>query len=1076
MSSPSIKQVFHRMNQEVDVRSLKPGEYRKLINGIPIQAKNSTNPVSDAITSLFGNALIANADLAGGTNKIIGGCEDRAGNRYFFFIWNNTPANNTIYQFKDGVITRVMRTDLFGFSSTDYVSADVMGDILEFTNNQSDIKKLDILKAIAGATYTPLDYEITLIKRPPQNPVTLALGYDEAVNSNNLAGNYFQFFQRYIYENNDVSIFGPASRISNSWTKPNTAHSYDVVAAEGKANIALTGSPKTIDGRSCIVGDTVLLINQTNPVENGLWVVAAGAWARSTNLPAGSTYLNYLTAYATGGIIDFFDTVWRLTGFPLVGTDPIYFTQIEGPNFLTVTQGETTPAIVIRREFGVRINGANEIIVYRTEDKGAYSASHTFYNDSYLFTVSDAEATTWNDSVPLKSRALKFANNRTFLFNNTEGYLHQTTGQVTLTASLITPTATRTYQSAKPGGTYSVGVVFFDQFRRHSGVKCISTIKIPDDATASYKINVGFGGISADVPSWAVYMSIVMTKCQNASFFIKNVTVDIYHFKVKADGTYQYGKDITTLGATGTAIDISCLTKQNQGYTFNLGDRIKIYSARALSQVIIDTPILSQNGRFIITRVLNELALSTSLTENYFFEIYTPKENVQEPFFETGWTFPTFLGTAYDIDGDVENTNRVFYRDTTAYSATDPYANEYVPSITATVRTHCMNAWIKNYGVWVRQLGPGRSMIKGQSLQILKKGYLRWGDPYIVNSQIFGLNTFGALNEQALAMENGAGIGLALAGQVLVAIHEVESAAVYVNQGYIKTSDQNSFLTQTDKVVGDVQKYLGGHGSIDQATIVEHEGVVYWLDRRKGCFVRRAQDGLTNISALYGMGGFVGFLCNLHDTLGANSQIISGWDPQYECYVTTFNDLTPGTCYTLYWHEKSNGWVCMPQFYSEFLGQLGQKQLAFKTGNLWSQTIDANYNKFFGVQYIRTVEWEISTRSLEAIWEAIEVDVETIYATAGTNEVIVSLYHVKGGIVQNQINYVDFKLRGSAWRSSFFRNMNDVAYGDVYSSKYKSSHNTRGQSAFLSITYNGTDANPMKSISVFFRPSLNTSQ
>lgn len=1074
--SQAHKQVFRRMNQDSDVRTLKPGEYRKLTNGIPVQAKSSQNAVSDVITSLFGNALVANADLAGGTNKIIGGIEDRAGNRYFFFVWNNTAANNTIYQYKNGVITRVMRTALFGWSSTDYVSADIMGDTLVFSNNQSDTFKLDVVKAIAGATYTPLDYEITLIKRPPQNPVTHALGYDETVNTNNLAGNYFQFFERYIYENNDVSIFGPASRISNSWIKPNTGTSYDVVAAEGKANITLTGSPKTIDGKSCVAGQTVLLTKQTNPVENGLWVIAAGAWARSANLPAGATYLNYLTVYATGGIIDYFDTAWRLTGNPLVGTDPIYFTQIEGPNFLTITPGETTPPIVIRREFGVRINGANEIIVYRTEDKGAYSASHTFYNDTYLFTVSDSEASTWNDSVPLKSRAVKFANNRIFLFNNTEGYTHLTTTQVSLSAVLITPTLTRAYQSAKPGGTYSVGVVFFDQYRRHSGVKCISTIKIPDDATSSYKINVSLAAIAADVPSWGVYMSIVMTKCQNASFFIKNLTVDIYHFKVKADGTYQYNKDITAIGATGTAIDISCFTKQNIGYTLNAGDRIKIYSSNDLSKVILDTPILSQNGRFIITRLLNELVLSTSSTDNWWFEIYTPKDNTEEPFFETGWTFPVFLGTAYDLDGDVENLNRVFYRDTTAYSATDPYANEYVPSATTTVRIHAMNAWTKNYNIWVKQLGPGRSLVKGQSLQIQKKSYLRWGDPYIVNSQVFGLNTFAALNEQALPIESGAGVGLALAGKVLVAIHEVEATAVYVNQGYVNTSDQNRFLAKTDEVVGDVQKYLGGHGCIDQASIVEHAGVVYWLDRRKGCFVRRAQDGLTNISDLYGMGGFVGYLCNLHDSLGANSQIISGWDPQYECYVTTFNDLTPGTSYTMYWHEKSNGWVCMPQFYAEFLGQLGQHQLAFKAGALWNQTIDANYNNFFGVQYNRTIEWEIDPMSaMEVIWEAIEVDAPAIYVTGGTNELIVTLAHTNGGQVQNWINYLDFKLRGSAWRSSFFRNINDVTKASQVESKYKSFHNTRGQSAYLTLVYNGTDKNVMKSISVFFRPSLNTS-
>ena len=1074
--SQSHKQVFRRMNQDSDVRSQKAGDYRKLTNGIPVQPRNTTNALDSAIVDMFANALVTNSDLAGGTNKIIGGLEDRAGNRYFFFIWNNTAANDTIYQYKGGVITRVMRTSLFGFSSTDFVSADIIGDILVFTNNQSDIKKLDVVKAIAGATYTPLDYEITLIKRPPQLPVTFALGYDETVNTNYLAGNYFQFYQRYIYENNDCSVFGPASSISNSWVKPNTAHSYDVVAVEGQANIALTGSPKTIDGQGCVAGQTVLLTSQTTPSENGLWVIAAGAWARSANLPVG-TYFNYLTVYATGGYLNYFDTAWRLVGNPNIGTDPAYFVQVEGPNFMTITQGEAAPGIAIRREFAVRINGANELIVYRSEDKGSYSSTHTFYNDSYLFTVSDAEAVAWSDSVPLKTRAIKIAGTRPFLFNNTEGYAHLTTTKVGLTTSLITPTQTRTYRSAKAGGVYGVGVVFFDQFRRHSGVKCYNTIKVPDSGTDAYKITVDVNPIASDSPSWCVYFSVVMTKCQNASYFAKNLTVDIYHFKQKADGTFQYGKDATTIGATGTFIDISCLTKQNQGYTFNAGDRIKIYSSLSLSNVILDTPIIAQVGRFISTRLLNELKLSTSLTDNWWFEIYSPKDNTEEPFFETGITAQPFYGTTFDLDGDTENLNRVFYWDTTAYSATDPFANDYVASGTTTVRLQAMNAWIKNYNVWVNQLGPGRSLVKGQSLQLLKKTNIRWGNEYIPTSNILGINTFAALNEQVLPIENGTGVGLALAGKVLVAIHEIEATAVYINQGYVNTSEQNRFLAQTDKVVGDVQKYIGGHGSIDQATIVERNGVVYWLDRRKGCVVRRAQDGLTDISTLYGLGGLIGNLCILHDSLGANSQIIAGWDPQYECYVLVFNDLTPGTSYTMYWHEKTNGWVCMPQFYPEFIGQLGQYQLSFKAGNLWAQVIDSSlFNNFFGTQYNRTLEWEIDPMgSLEVIWEAIEVDSQSIYATSGSNELIVTLSHTKGGTIQNWINYLDFKLRGSAWRSSVFRNINDASKSSQVESKYKSFHNTRGQSAYFTIVYNGNDMNIMKSITVFYRPSLNTS-
>lgn len=71
------------------------------------------------------------------------------------------------------------------------------------------------------------------------------------------------------------------------------------------ANITLSGT-QTIDGVSLSGGDRVLVKNQTAAAQNGIWVVAAGAWARATDadtsaellgmyvkITAGSTYTNH---------------------------------------------------------------------------------------------------------------------------------------------------------------------------------------------------------------------------------------------------------------------------------------------------------------------------------------------------------------------------------------------------------------------------------------------------------------------------------------------------------------------------------------------------------------------------------------------------------------------------------------------------------------------------------------------------------------------------------------------------------------------------------------------------------------
>lgn len=55
------------------------------------------------------------------------------------------------------------------------------------------------------------------------------------------------------------------------------------VRAATTANITLSGA-QTIDGVSVIAGERVLVKNQTAPAENGIYVAAAGSWARAADM------------------------------------------------------------------------------------------------------------------------------------------------------------------------------------------------------------------------------------------------------------------------------------------------------------------------------------------------------------------------------------------------------------------------------------------------------------------------------------------------------------------------------------------------------------------------------------------------------------------------------------------------------------------------------------------------------------------------------------------------------------------------------------------------------------------------
>ncbi len=100
------------------------------------------------------------------------------------------------------------------------------------------------------------------------------------------------------------------------------------------ANLA-TGAPLSPDGAPVVAGDRILVGQQTDPIENGLYVVvvpgtgADGTWVRASDLPTGATTSKWLVMVLAGtdaGELYYPNT----TGTPLVGTDPLPFAEFTG--------------------------------------------------------------------------------------------------------------------------------------------------------------------------------------------------------------------------------------------------------------------------------------------------------------------------------------------------------------------------------------------------------------------------------------------------------------------------------------------------------------------------------------------------------------------------------------------------------------------------------------------------------------------------------------------------------------------------------------------------------------------------
>lgn len=105
-----------------------------------------------------------------------------------------------------------------------------------------------------------------------------------------------------------------------------SAFKTDVKAAT-TASITLSGT-QTIDGISCAAGDRVLVKNQATAAQNGIYIVAAGSWARATDADAAADLAGAVVAVssgATNGGLIFY------TGFKAsntLDTDAVNWTQL----------------------------------------------------------------------------------------------------------------------------------------------------------------------------------------------------------------------------------------------------------------------------------------------------------------------------------------------------------------------------------------------------------------------------------------------------------------------------------------------------------------------------------------------------------------------------------------------------------------------------------------------------------------------------------------------------------------------------------------------------------------------------
>lgn len=111
------------------------------------------------------------------------------------------------------------------------------------------------------------------------------------------------------------------------------------VKAATTANITLSGT-QTIDGIALIANDRVLVKNQSTATQNGIYIVAAGAWSRATDANISAEIWGSAVYVQSGGTVNG-GTQWANsnTTSPVIGTDNITFGQVAGAGVYTNGSG-----------------------------------------------------------------------------------------------------------------------------------------------------------------------------------------------------------------------------------------------------------------------------------------------------------------------------------------------------------------------------------------------------------------------------------------------------------------------------------------------------------------------------------------------------------------------------------------------------------------------------------------------------------------------------------------------------------------------------------------------------------------
>lgn len=200
------------MDMDTELRLVAPNDIRYALN---CRVGSSDNDSIGAVENVKGNTLVEYA-LPSGFNKCVGACEDNEEPKVYYLVYNSNKNHSILeFDYTSNTIVKVMQDEILNFLPNKLITGiSKLENILIFTDNNNDIRQIDVEKGKAGLYPSPLiDEYITLIRRPPNCEPSAEYFNDLTRDINYLEKKLFQFKYRFIYYNYQKSSWSPISQI-----------------------------------------------------------------------------------------------------------------------------------------------------------------------------------------------------------------------------------------------------------------------------------------------------------------------------------------------------------------------------------------------------------------------------------------------------------------------------------------------------------------------------------------------------------------------------------------------------------------------------------------------------------------------------------------------------------------------------------------------------------------------------------------------------------------------------------------------------------------------------------------------